>query len=170
MQGLRPPGLCRVRFPAALSAVPLPSLAGIRLWLVSTSSPGMRRLHVGRPPTSPDLLGVLEACSIGMQACRQPSVNSRGGCVWRCRRCRLMMRFCGESDSAWAVFGSSRYLTAGFLEKDDTIPLLLALQEGGADVSSTLTCDSIHGALPPASDRACRNMHYFLRRRSIARK
>jgi len=26
------------------------------------------------------------------------------------------------------------YLTAGFLEKDDTIPLLLALQEGGADV------------------------------------
>ena len=28
-----------------------------------------------------------------------------------------------------------RYLTAGFYEKDDTIPLLLALQEGGADVS-----------------------------------
>jgi hypothetical protein len=28
-----------------------------------------------------------------------------------------------------------RYLTAGFLEKDDTIPLLLALEAGGADVS-----------------------------------
>jgi tryptophan synthase len=26
------------------------------------------------------------------------------------------------------------YLTAGFFEKDDTVPLLLAMQEGGADV------------------------------------
>jgi hypothetical protein len=40
-----------------------------------------------------------------------------------CRRsCKLRADLC-------------RYLTAGFLEKDDTIPLLLALQEGGADVS-----------------------------------
>ena len=46
-----------------------------------------------------------------------------------------------------------RYLTAGFLEKDDTIPLLLALEAGGADVSfcllasATLLASLLHQCL-----------------------
>ena len=41
-----------------------------------------------------------------------------------------------QCSKRWCAAGlMRRYLTAGFYEKDDTIPLLLALQEGGADVS-----------------------------------
>ena len=49
-----------------------------------------------------------------------------------------------------------RYLTAGFYEKDGTIPLLLALQEGGADVS--FGCPSIthscHKMIAPCGQQA----------------
>ena len=76
----------------------------------------------------------------------QPALGMRATCSREFERCRVQSCYHALSALALcstdtlAVLTSRRYLTAGFFEKDDTIPLLLALQEGGADVSLKHSC------------------------------
>ena len=76
----------------------------------------------------------------------QPALGMRATCSREFGRCLVQSFYHALSALALcstdtlALLTSRRYLTAGFFEKDDTIPLLLALQEGGADVSLKHSC------------------------------
>jgi len=78
-------------------------------------------LHVGRPPRGAE-------SESSVQFLEQRAYRFECWWVLTYVVCLLALVMCH--------FHICRYLTAGFLEKDDTIPLLLALQEGGADVSA----------------------------------
>ena len=100
----------------------------------------------------------------------QPALGMRATCSREFGRCLVQSFYHALSALALcltdtlAVLTSRRYLTAGFFEKDDTIPLLLALQEGGADVSPQHSCaiaKSCLGALVHRGQKCPRHSRFL---------